>query len=201
MLIRDARLGDLEALLQLLAVDTIREVDEDLSDLTPYTAALEEILASDHSTVLVGELDGRLVATAQVTWLRRMMYGGGLVCQIESVRVSPELRSGGLGGRLVGWILDDARARGCARVELTSNARRVDARRFYERLGFTASHVGMKLYLGGSHDCSAPCPGRLSARFRGGDQALLRGPDRPDGGPEAAGAGEAWRRVVPRRGL
>ena len=85
--------------------------------------------------MLVGELDGRPVATAQVTWQRRMMYGAGLVCQIESVRVLSHLRGQGLGRELIEWIIADARQRGCARVELTSNANRVGARRFYEGLG------------------------------------------------------------------
>jgi len=148
MLIRDARPDDLEAVLALLDADAIRERKEDYSDLQPYADALAEIVGADHSTVLVGEVDGELVATAQVTWQRRMMYGAGLVCQIESVRVDAKRRGQGIGGDLIGWIVEDARRRGCARVELTSNARRVDARRFYERLGFTASHIGMKLYLG-----------------------------------------------------
>jgi GNAT superfamily N-acetyltransferase len=77
-----------------------------------------------------------------------MMYGAGLVCQIESVRVLSRMRGRGLGRELIQWIIADARRRGCARVELTSNANRTDARRFYEGLGFRASHVGMKLYLG-----------------------------------------------------
>ncbi len=63
------------------------------------------------------------------------------------MRVASRLRGQGLGGELVRWIVDDARRRKCSRVELTSNAKRVDARRFYERLGFEASHVGMKLDL------------------------------------------------------
>jgi GNAT superfamily N-acetyltransferase len=147
--IRDARPDDLEAVLALLNEDAIREVAEDYSDLAPYAAALAEITAAPHSTVLVGELAGEIVATAQVTWQRRMMYGASLVCQIESVRVGSQRRGQGIGGEFVGWIVDDARRRGCARVELTSNAKRADARRFYERLGFTASHVGMKLYLSG----------------------------------------------------
>ena len=149
MLIRDARPDDLEVLLRMLDEDAIREVTEELSDLTPYAHALAEITAADHSTVLVGEIDGVPVATAQVTWQRRMMYGAGLVCQIESVRVASDRRGLGLGSELITWIVADARRRGCSRVELTSNAKRVDARRFYERLGFRASHIGMKLYLGG----------------------------------------------------
>jgi GNAT superfamily N-acetyltransferase len=148
LVVRDARLADLEAVLRLLDQDAIREVVEDYADLAPYRAALAEILAASHSTVLVGEVDAQIVATAQVTWQRRMMYGAGLVCQIESVRVDSRRRGAGIGSDLIGWIVDDARRRGCARVELTSNAKRADARRFYERLGFTASHVGMKRYLG-----------------------------------------------------
>jgi GNAT superfamily N-acetyltransferase len=146
--VRDARLDELEDVLRLLNEDAIREVVEDYSDLAPYRAAMAEILAAPHSTVLVGELDGTIVATAQVTWQRRMMYGAGLVCQIESVRVDSRRRGEGIGSALIGWIVADARRRGCARVELTSNAQRADARRFYERLGFKASHIGMKLYLG-----------------------------------------------------
>ncbi len=149
MLIRDARAADLEPLLHLLQEDAIREVREDLSDLAPYAAALDEIVTAPHSTVLVGERDGVLVATAQVTWQRRMMYGAGLVCQVESVRVASAERSKGLGAELMRWIIDDARRRGCARMELTSNAQREGARRFYERLGFRPSHLGFKLYLGG----------------------------------------------------
>jgi GNAT superfamily N-acetyltransferase len=148
LVVRDARLADLEDVLRLLNEDAIREVVEDFSDLSPYREAMAEILAAPHSTVLVGEVDGDIVATAQVTWQRRMMYGAGLVCQIESVRVDSRRRGDGIGSQLIAWIVDDARRRGCARAELTSNAKRADARRFYERLGFTASHMGMKLYLG-----------------------------------------------------
>ena len=65
--------------------------------------------------MLVGELGGEVVATAQVSWQRRLMYGGGLVCQVESVRVSSQRRNDGLGSELMRWIIDDARSRGCAR--------------------------------------------------------------------------------------
>ena len=150
LVVRDARLDDLDAVLRLLNEDAIREVSEDYRDLTPYREAMAEILAVPHSTVLVGEVGDEIVATAQVTWQRRMMYGAGLVCQIESVRVDSRRRSEGIGSAFVESIVADARRRGCARAELTSNAKRTDARRFYERLGFKASHIGMKLYLGES---------------------------------------------------
>ncbi len=148
MIVREARADDLAAILRLLDEDAIREVPENLDDLAPYAAALDEIVRAPHSTVLVGEVEGEIVATAQVTWLRRLMYGAGLVCQVESVRVTSARRGNGLGAALMAGIIDDARARGCARVELTTNAKRSEARRFYEGLGFKPSHVGMKLYLG-----------------------------------------------------
>ena len=148
LVVRDARPSDLHDVLRLLNEDAIREVSEDYSDLTPYREAMTEILAGPHSTVLVGEVDDTIIATAQVTWQRRMMYGAGLVCQIESVRVDSRRRGEGIGSALIDWIVADARRRGCARAELTTNAKRADALRFYERLGFKASHVGMKLYLG-----------------------------------------------------
>lgn len=147
--VRAAGPDDLAHVLALLDEDAIREVAEDRTDLGPYAAALAEIAASGHAAVLVGELGGAIVATAQVSWLRRLMYRGSLVCQVESVRVASASRGHGIGTALMRWIVDDARARGCARVELTSNAARVEARRFYERLGFLPTHVGFKLYLGG----------------------------------------------------
>lgn len=149
MIIRDATRDDLGDVLRLLAEDAIREVAEDLSDLTPYAAALDEILAAPHCTVLVGEDAGEVVATAQVTWQRRLMYGAAPVCQVESVRVTSSRRGHGIGAELMAWITADACRRGCSRIELTTNAQRIDAQRFYQGLGFTPSHVGMKRYLGG----------------------------------------------------
>jgi len=118
-----------------------------LSDASGELRPDGSVLFTRNVMTLIGELEGEVVATAQVTWQRRLMYGAGLVCQVESVRVASRRRSAGLGAELMRWIIDDARRRDCARIELTSNAKRIDARRFYERLGFTASHVGMKLYL------------------------------------------------------
>jgi GNAT superfamily N-acetyltransferase len=72
---------------------------------------------------------------------------GGRVAQIENVIVDPAARSLGVGAAMMGWAIDEARRRGCIRVQLTTNKARKRAHRFYERLGFTASHEGMKLAL------------------------------------------------------
>jgi GNAT superfamily N-acetyltransferase len=144
VIVREAVAADLEAIVALQREDVIREVREDGVPVADYRAAFEEITADAHQQLLVGELDGPVVATAQVTWVRRLTYVGGEMGIVESVRVRSDLRGRGLGETLMRHVLDLARGRGAVRVELTTNARREAARRFYERLGFVASHVGMK---------------------------------------------------------
>ena len=149
MIVREATLDDLESVVALQREDVIREIHEDDVPVSAYRSAFAEITADAHQQLLVGDLDGTVVATAQVTWVRRLTYVGGEMGIVESVRVRSDLRGRGYGGRLMRHVLDLARRRGAVRVELTTNSRREDARRFYERLGFVASHVGMKYYLGG----------------------------------------------------
>jgi GNAT superfamily N-acetyltransferase len=110
-------------------------------------AAIEEISADVHQDLLVGEIDDVVVCTAQVTWMRMLSADGGLYCQVEAVRTSSELRGQGIGATLMAYIEDEARRRGAARIQLTTNKKRVRAHAFYERLGFIASHLGMKKYL------------------------------------------------------
>lgn len=149
LLIREARPADLEAVVDLLREDVIREVDESDVPVSAYAAAFTEICAEPHQQLLVGERDGQVVATAQLAWVRQLTYVGGLMCQVESVRVRSDLRGQGLGHELMCHVIEQARARGAARVELTTNAARERAQEFYVRHGFVASHVGMKLLLGG----------------------------------------------------
>jgi ribosomal protein S18 acetylase RimI-like enzyme len=149
LLIRQARPDDLAAVVALLHEDVIREVDESEEPPSSYAAAFDEICADAHQDLLVGEIDGEVVATAQLTWVRHLSYVGGLMCVLESVRVRSDLRGRGLGRELIEHVLERARERGAARVELTTNAQRVRAQEFYRGLGFVASHVGMKYYLGG----------------------------------------------------
>jgi len=147
LVIREARREDLPAILTLLVADAIREVPE-AGDERNYVAAFEEIDADPNALLLVGERHGEVVATCQLTFLRHLIYNGGLMAQIESVRTASHLRGQGVGTALMRWCIDEAHRRGAARIQLTSNKQRVDAHRFYERLGFRSTHVGMKLYLG-----------------------------------------------------
>lgn len=117
MLVRPAGSGDLESVVDLLREDVIREVDESQVPASSYRAAFEEICADAHQDLLVGEIDGAVVATAQVTWVRHLTYVGGLMCQLESVRVRSDRRGEGLGRQLVEHVVAEARTRGAARVE------------------------------------------------------------------------------------
>lgn len=150
MIIREAVRSDLDAVIALLHEDVIREIDESEVDPSAYAEAFDEITADAHQSLLIGEVDGEVVATGQLTWVRHLTYVGGLMCVIESVRVRSDLRGTGLGRELIEHVILVARERGAARVELSTNAARVRAQKFYTELGFVASHVGMKYYLGGS---------------------------------------------------
>lgn len=151
MIVREAVRDDLPAIVALLHEDVIREVDESQVPPEAYADAFDEITSDAHQQLLVGVLDGEVVATGQLTWVRHLTYVGGLMCQVESVRVRSDLRGRGLGRALMEHVVGLAGARGAARVELTTNAQRARAQEFYKELGFVASHVGMKLYLGGRH--------------------------------------------------
>jgi GNAT superfamily N-acetyltransferase len=149
LVIREATPGDLPSVLGMLSRDALREKAEDLGPPIPqpYLDALAEITRDPNNAVLVAELDGQIVGTFQLTFIRHLMYGGALIAQIESVRVDTSCRNQGIGAGMMTWAIDEARRRGCVRVQLTTHKQRKDAHRFYARLGFVASHEGMKLPL------------------------------------------------------
>ena len=146
---RDARLDDVAAIVSLYADDEWGSTREVVTDppADDYLRAFHQIdLDPRHRLVVVEEGD-EIVATLQLSFLPHLVLSGSERAQIEAVRVRSDLRGSGLGEALVTWAISQARARGCRLVQLTTNATRTDARRFYERLGFEASHVGMKLAL------------------------------------------------------
>lgn len=145
--IRDAGPQDLEAILALAAEDSQHYFDEPETVTENQRAALVEITADAHQQMLVGEVDGSVVCTAQVTWMRMLSADGGLYCQVEAVRTASARRGGGIGASLMAHVEAEARERGAARIQLTSNRQRTRAHAFYERLGYEASHVGLKKYL------------------------------------------------------
>jgi GNAT superfamily N-acetyltransferase len=146
--VRVAAMGDVAALVELLAGGTIRGA-EDPTDLEPYRRALAEIVAGTGNDVLVAEIDGAVVGMCQLTLIRHVQERGGLCAEIESMHVAAARRGRGVGRVLLDAAVDRARAAGCYRVQLTSNTVRTDAHRFYVRAGFEPSHVGFKRYLPG----------------------------------------------------
>jgi GNAT superfamily N-acetyltransferase len=131
----------------MLADDRLGAARETLDDMAPYESAFAEVDACASQLLVVGERGGAVVATAQLTFMAGLSHRGMRRAEIEAVRVRADQRGGGIGAALIGWSIDAARQRHCGQIQLGSNATRTDARRFYERLGFTASHTGFKLSL------------------------------------------------------
>ncbi len=145
--IRSARPADLATAVELLTFGALGPTDDDPSELGPYRDALDAIHATPGCDLLVAELDGAVVGVCQLIVFRHFMHRGRWCAEIESVHVHPSVRSQGIGAALLEATIDRARAAGCYRVQLTSNNDRVDAHRFYERLGFVPSHRGFKMLL------------------------------------------------------
>jgi GNAT superfamily N-acetyltransferase len=143
---RAAEAADLPAILRLLADDPLGKNRETAVD-APYQAAFAAIAADPNQEVVVAELDGRVVGCFQLSFIPGLSRRGAWRAQIESVRIDSALRGRGAGQAMMGWAIARARTRGCALVQLTTDKRRPDAHRFYARLGFVASHEGMKLEL------------------------------------------------------
>jgi GNAT superfamily N-acetyltransferase len=148
--LRAARQSDVPALVSLIAADQLgatRDGVRDAGDLAAYTAAFEAIDADPAHILVVAEVAGEIVGTMQLSFLPGLARRGALRAQIEAVRVADSSRGSGLGAGMIAWAIDEARRRGCALVQLTTDKSRLDAHRFYQRLGFVASHEGMKLAL------------------------------------------------------
>jgi GNAT superfamily N-acetyltransferase len=144
--IRVAGVGDVPSIVAMLADDPLGAERERPGD-PAYLAAFAEIEADPRQVLAVAVSESGVVGTLQLTCTPGLSRVGMTRGTIEAVRVRADLRGQGLGGRLIRWAVEEARKRGCGVVQLTTDASRVEAHRFYERLGFRASHVGMKLGL------------------------------------------------------
>lgn len=147
---RSATRDDVTAIVRMLADDPLGAKRELLS--SPLPDAYYEAFAAidrdpNNELVVVEASDGTLIGVLQMIFIPGLTYRGGWRALIEGVRVAAEARSTGVGRTLFLWAIERARERGCRMVQLTSDKSRVDAIRFYERLGFVASHEGMKLHL------------------------------------------------------
>ena len=147
VVIHRATATDVPGILALLVDDQLGVGREDLTDLTPYQRAFEAIDADVNQLLVVAERNGELLGTLQLTFIPGLSRRGASRGLVEAVRVAASARGLGLGTTLMEWAVEESRARGCALVQLTSDKTRLDAHRFYTRLGFENSHEGFKLPL------------------------------------------------------
>ena len=147
---RSAARDDVPEIVRLLASDPLGAKREAFESPLPesYYEAFDAIERDANNELIVAELDGRIIGVLQLTFIPYMTYGGRWRALIEGVRIDSEVRSRGIGRELFTWAIDRARERNCHMLQLTSDKARPDAIRFYESLGFVASHEGLKLHLG-----------------------------------------------------
>ena len=146
---RLATIEDLPDIVRMLADDFLGKQRERLEDplSESYLKAFRELDADSNNELIVAELDGSIVGTLQLTVTPSLSYQGSKRSSVESVRVDDKFRGQGIGRQMMLWAIERAKEKGCISMNLTSHGERKDAHRFYENLGFSASHVGMKLVL------------------------------------------------------
>lgn len=145
--IRRATEADLPAIVAMLADDPLGATRESPDDLAPYRTAYAALAADPHQHLVVAVREGRTIGTLQLTVIPGLSRRGATRSIIEGVRIHRDERGSGLGSQLIEWAVAESRTLDCQMVQLTSDATRIDAHRFYERLGFEASHLGFKLTL------------------------------------------------------
>ncbi|MDO6415689.1 GNAT family N-acetyltransferase [Sphingomonas sp. BIUV-7] len=146
---RDATEADLPAIVALLADDPLGALREDpsLPLAASYGTAFAAIASAPHQRLIVAEEEGRVVGTLQLLLIPAISRRGSWRGQIEGVRIAADRRGNGHGEAFVRWAADQCRSAGCVSVQLTSDASREAAHRFWRRLGFEATHVGFKMSL------------------------------------------------------
>lgn len=149
LVFRLARREDVPAIVRMLADDDLGSQREKFEDPLPesYFSAFEKIDADANHELIVAELNGEVIGTLHLMFLPSISFQGGLRAQVESVRVDTKYRGLGIGNKMMQWVIERAKERGAHVIQLTTHLTRKDAHRFYERLGFKGSHLGMKLSL------------------------------------------------------
>ena len=146
---RLATRADLPSIVRMLADDELGSQRERVENPLPesYYSAFEQINEDPNHELIVAERNRDVIGTLRLMFLPSVSFQGGLRAQVESVRVDKRFQSRGIGSQMMRWAMERARERGAQTVQLTTHKSRVDAHRFYERLGFKGSHLGMKQSL------------------------------------------------------
>ena len=149
VLFRLATRDDLPSIVRMLADDDLGSQREQYADPLPesYYSAFEQIDSDPNHELIVAERDGEVIGTLHLIFLPSVSFQGRLRAQVESVRVDKRFQSQGIGSEMMKWTMERATQRGARIIQLTTHKTRIDAHRFYERLGFKGSHLGMKLSL------------------------------------------------------
>jgi len=150
MKIRKAEINDLDAMVQMIADDQLGSQRENYQQPLPqtYIEAFENIVNDPNQELMIVEDNvGEVIGTFQLTFIQYLTYQGGIRAQIEAVRIRKDQRGAGLGQKMLDWAIARARAKNAHVVQLTTDKQRPDAIAFYEKLGFRATHEGMKMHL------------------------------------------------------
>lgn len=150
MAIRPAKKEDIPAIVQMIANDKLGRLRENFKSPLPseYYDAFKNIDSDPHQELMVIVNDSeKIIGTLQLSFIQYLTYQGGKRAQIEAVRIHKDHRGQGIGQELFVWAIGRAKEKGAHVLQLTTDKKRPDALKFYERLGFKASHEGMKLHL------------------------------------------------------
>lgn len=149
MIFRKAIKADVPFIVQMLANDKLGKLREDYQEPLPekYYIAFENINTDQNQELIVVEKDGEVIGTLQLSFIQYLTYQGGIRAQIEAVRIREDLRGGGIGQQMFEWAIARAKERKAHILQLTTDKSRPEALHFYEKLGFKATHEGMKLHF------------------------------------------------------
>lgn len=150
MRIRRAKTEDVVKIVEMLANDKLGRLREEFKNPLPkrYFDAFENIMTDANLELMVMEsTSGQVIGTLQLSFIQYLTYQGSIRAQIEAVRVRQDFRGKGIGQALFEWAIERSKLKGAHVVQLTTDKKRTEALKFYEKLGFKASHEGMKLHL------------------------------------------------------
>lgn len=146
---RKAEHADVESIVQLLAADKLGKLREAYEKPIPnyYYKAFSEITADPNQYLMIVEHDTEIIGTFQLSFIQYLTYKGGRRAQLEAVRVKDSYRGKGIGAQILNWAINQAKENGAHLLQLTTDKQRPEALKFYENLGFKASHEGLKLHF------------------------------------------------------
>ena len=146
---RKANSQDLEEIINLLIDDDLGKLRQKSfeDNIEKYTDVFEKINNDSNQYIVIVELDNKIMGTCHLTFMQSLTFNGSLRMNIEAVRVKKDFRDLGIGKLMIKKSIEIAKENGVKIIQLTTNKSRIKAKKFYEDLGFEASHEGMKLYL------------------------------------------------------